>query len=243
MLAKVIAWAPDRTAGARRLAGELARARGSELRAGSTAWARIGICWCGSCGTPRSWRVTPTPRSSSDTVSALSPSRWRTRQRRGSRRWRPRWLTRPGGSPGAGSSAQWVAEPGVAAAAEELRAGDDTYQVEYRLTRDGLVAAGNVQLVDSTADRVVLAVDGVRRTFEVAAYDGLVCVDSSLGSVALTPVERFTDPTRLPADGGWRGRPGHHIRSTRCRAEEPGAVKPPCDGLAVHPEGPARRAW
>ena len=76
-----------------------------------------------------------------------------------------------------------------------------TYEVEYRLTRDGLVAAGNVQLVDSTADRVVLEVDGVRRTFEVAAYDGLVCVDSSLGSVALTPVERFTDPSQQVAAG------------------------------------------
>ena len=47
----------------------------------------------------------------------------------------------------------------------------------------------------------MLAVDGVRRTFEVAAYDGLVCVDSSLGSVALTPVERFTDPSQQVAAG------------------------------------------
>jgi propionyl-CoA carboxylase alpha chain len=79
--------------------------------------------------------------------------------------------------------------------------GEATYDVEYRLTRDGLVAEGNVQLVSSTPDRVVLEVDGVRRTFEVAAYDGLVCVDSSLGSVALTPVERFADPSHQVAAG------------------------------------------
>jgi propionyl-CoA carboxylase alpha chain len=84
---------------------------------------------------------------------------------------------------------------------KSYRAGDDTYEVEYLLTRDGLVAAGNVQLVESTADHVVLEVDGVRRTFEVGAYDGLLCVDSSLGSVALTPVERFTDPSRQVAAG------------------------------------------
>jgi propionyl-CoA carboxylase alpha chain len=38
---------------------------------------------------------------------------------------------------------------------------------------------------------VVLAVQGVRRAFEVAAYPGLICVDSPLGAVALTPASRF----------------------------------------------------
>ena len=52
---------------------------------------------------------------------------------------------------------------------KSFRIGETTYAVEYRLTRDGLVAEGNVQLFHSAADRVVLAVDGVRRTFEVAA--------------------------------------------------------------------------
>ena len=47
----------------------------------------------------------------------------------------------------------------------------------------------------------MLEVDGVRRAFAVAAYDGVVCVDSSLGSVALTPVERFTDPSQQVAAG------------------------------------------
>ena len=35
----------------------------------------------------------------------------------------------------------------------------------------------------------------------MTAYDGLTCVDSSLGSVALSPVERFTDPARQVAAG------------------------------------------
>jgi propionyl-CoA carboxylase alpha chain len=84
---------------------------------------------------------------------------------------------------------------------KSYRVGDAVYEVAYRLTRDGLVADGNVSLVDSAPERMVLEVDGVRRSFDVAAYDGLVCVDSALGSVALTPIERFLDPARQVAAG------------------------------------------
>jgi propionyl-CoA carboxylase alpha chain len=91
---------------------------------------------------------------------------------------------------------------------KSYRVGGVVHEVEYRLTRDGLVVDGNVTLLDSTSERVVLEVDGVRRVFEVAAYGGhgraggpLVCVDSSLGSVTLTPVARFTDPAQLVAAG------------------------------------------
>lgn len=68
--------------------------------------------------------------------------------------------------------------------------GDKQYDVDYRLTRDGVVVEGAV-VVETSAERVVLEVDGVRRGYQVAAYPGLVCV----GSVALTPVERFPDPS------------------------------------------------
>jgi propionyl-CoA carboxylase alpha chain len=73
---------------------------------------------------------------------------------------------------------------------KSYRVGETQYDVDYRVTRDGLVAEGNAVLVEARGDRVVLEVDGVRRAFEVAAYPGLVCV----GSVALVPVERFADP-------------------------------------------------
>jgi propionyl-CoA carboxylase alpha chain len=84
---------------------------------------------------------------------------------------------------------------------KSYRVGDDVHDVEYRLTRDGLVADGNVKLVASTPERVVLEVDGVRRVFDVATYDGMTCVDSALGSVSLTPVGRFTDPAQQVAAG------------------------------------------
>ncbi|MGH3762983.1 biotin carboxylase N-terminal domain-containing protein [Actinophytocola sp.] len=81
------------------------------------------------------------------------------------------------------------------------RAGGDEHEVRYRLTRTGLDGPEGVRLVEATPGSVVLDVDGVRRRFEVAAYPGLSCVDSSLGSVALTPVERFADPAAQVAAG------------------------------------------
>ncbi|HEY2982541.1 MAG TPA: biotin/lipoyl-containing protein, partial [Jatrophihabitantaceae bacterium] len=75
--------------------------------------------------------------------------------------------------------------------------------VEYRLTRDGLRADqySDVRLISATPTQVDLDVAGVRRRFAIAAYPGLVCVDSPLGPVALTPVERFPDPTAHVAAG------------------------------------------
>jgi propionyl-CoA carboxylase alpha chain len=79
----------------------------------------------------------------------------------------------------------------------------EAIDVAYRLTRDGLVADGHdgIELVSSAPDQVVLRVDGVQRRFDVAIYDGLVCVDSPLGSVALEPVSRFPDAADQTAPG------------------------------------------
>ena len=79
---------------------------------------------------------------------------------------------------------------------KSYRVRDTQYDVDYRLTRDGLVVEG-AGVVEASAERVVLEIDGVRRAFGVAAYPGLVCV----GSVALTPVERFPDPSQQLAAG------------------------------------------
>jgi propionyl-CoA carboxylase alpha chain len=81
--------------------------------------------------------------------------------------------------------------------------GETEIEVRYRLSRAGLVAEGldGVRLIESTPDTVVLDVDGLRRTFAVARYPGLSCVDSQLGSVALATVERFADPADQVAAG------------------------------------------
>jgi propionyl-CoA carboxylase alpha chain len=77
------------------------------------------------------------------------------------------------------------------------------HEVSYRHTRSGLLADGftDVRLLSATPSTVVLEVAGVRRAFSVATYPDLVCVDSPLGPVVLTPVARFTDPSTQLAPG------------------------------------------
>jgi propionyl-CoA carboxylase alpha chain len=79
----------------------------------------------------------------------------------------------------------------------------DGQAVEYRITRDGMRADQypDVRLTSATPTEVVLDVAGVHRRFAVAAYPALVCVDSPLGPVALTPIERFPDPSAHVAAG------------------------------------------
>ncbi|WP_166906269.1 biotin carboxylase N-terminal domain-containing protein [Mycobacterium sp. DL440] len=81
-------------------------------------------------------------------------------------------------------------------------AGDDV-PVRYRFNRAGveLPDDDNVSLVSATPDRVVLAISGVERAFEVATYDDQVFVDSPLGPVQLTALPRFPDPDDAVAHG------------------------------------------
>jgi propionyl-CoA carboxylase alpha chain len=75
--------------------------------------------------------------------------------------------------------------------------------VGYQIGRDGLTVDGrsDVRLISMTPDLVELEVAGLHRRFRVAAYPGLVCVDSMLGPVALRPLSRFTDPAGQAAAG------------------------------------------
>jgi propionyl-CoA carboxylase alpha chain len=81
--------------------------------------------------------------------------------------------------------------------------GGDAVEVAYRFTRDGLAAEGfdGVTLVSAAPDRVVLETGGLRHTFDVAAYPGLVHVDSPLGPVRLAPVERLPEPVEQVVPG------------------------------------------
>ncbi|MGV0744864.1 ATP-binding protein [Mycolicibacterium sp. XJ870] len=84
----------------------------------------------------------------------------------------------------------------------QTRAYDDI-TVRYRFTRTGVELPDNegVALVSATPERVVLAVDGVERPFEVARYGSDVFVDSPLGPVQLTAQPRFPDPDSAVAHG------------------------------------------
>ncbi|MFG1624415.1 biotin carboxylase N-terminal domain-containing protein [Kribbella sp. NPDC049227] len=189
MLAKVIASGADRTAVARRLAGELQRARihGVGTNRDLLMWVlRHPAFLAGETDTGFFERhgigrpVDPQVVKVSALAAALADAAGRVLP-----------VAVPGGWRNVPSQRQRKA----------YRVGDATVEVGYRLTRDGLVVEGNITLVDSTPERVVLEVDGVRRSFDVAVYDGLVCVDSSAGSVALTPVERFVDPSQQVSAG------------------------------------------
>lgn len=93
------------------------------------------------------------------------------------------------------------------------------HEVTYRHTRAGLAADG-VRVAHADADRVVLEVDGVRRTFEVARYaDGQVFVNAT----ALTALPRFPDPAADRAPGSLLApMPGTVVRVAEGLAE--GAV-------------------
>jgi propionyl-CoA carboxylase alpha chain len=87
------------------------------------------------------------------------------------------------------------------------RIGAETVDVEYRLTRGGLVTSvvPDVTLVSASPDSVVVDVAGLRQRFAVSAYDTpggrRFEVDSALGSVALVEVPRFADPADVVVEG------------------------------------------
>ncbi|TCC56948.1 acetyl/propionyl-CoA carboxylase subunit alpha [Kribbella pittospori] len=189
MLAKVIASGPERTTVARRLAGELARAtiHGVQTNRDLLVWVlRHPAFLAGETDTAffEKHGVGVAVGAEVLQASALAAALAEAAGRVGPVRVPSGWRNVP-------SQPQRKA----------YRVGAATVEVGYRLTRDGLVVNGNIALVDSAPERVVLEVDGVRRVFHVGTYDGLVCVDSPLGSVALTPVERFTDPSQQVAPG------------------------------------------
>ncbi|HET6876189.1 MAG TPA: biotin carboxylase N-terminal domain-containing protein [Jatrophihabitans sp.] len=76
-------------------------------------------------------------------------------------------------------------------------------EIAYRHTRTGLAAEGfdDVALVVATPQRVVLDDGGVRRTFDVAVSGCDVHVDSPLGPVRLRRVPRFLDPSEQLSEG------------------------------------------
>jgi acetyl/propionyl-CoA carboxylase alpha subunit len=78
-----------------------------------------------------------------------------------------------------------------------------THEVRYRFSRSGVELPDHdgVALVSAQPDRVVLAVDGVDRLFDVARYGADVFVDSPLGPVQLVALPRFPDPDAAVAMG------------------------------------------
>jgi propionyl-CoA carboxylase alpha chain len=75
--------------------------------------------------------------------------------------------------------------------------------VRYRYTRDGvdLPDRDDVTVVTADPTRVVLCLNGVERSFDVARYGADVFVDSPAGAVHLMAQPRFPDPDSAVAQG------------------------------------------
>jgi propionyl-CoA carboxylase alpha chain len=192
MLAKVIAWAPDRHEAARRLAAALSRARIHGLVTNRDLLVRVlrhPAFLAGETHTDFLAEHDLTGRQTPG-VSVLAAALADASANRAS-------ATVLGGLPSG-----WRNLPSAPQRKRYLVDGDE-YEVAYRFGRDGLIAEGHdgVRLVAATPTSVVLDVNGLRRTFDVARYPGLVCVDSALEAVQLRPVPRFPDPSTQVASG------------------------------------------
>ena len=193
MLAKVIAWAPARAEAARRLARAMAAARIHGLRtnrdllvnvlrheeflAGRTDTAFLDRHGLQTLSRPAADGAAVRLSATAAALADAAANRAGT--------------TTLGRLP-----AGWRNVPSAPLRKRYL-AGDTEVEVTYRA---GYQVDG-AEVLESTVDRVVLDVDGVRRVFAIGRYPGLVCVDSVLGAIDLVPVPRFTDPTAALAVG------------------------------------------
>ncbi len=191
MLAKVIAYAPTRAAAARRLASALAGARVHGLvtnRDQLVNTLRHEAFTGGATDTGFLDRHDTTARLAGDDAVRLSALAAALAQAAANRASARVLRNLPGGWRNVPSQPQRVSfEGGI--------------EVEYLLTRDGLTGHDGVSLVEASPDRVVLDRDGVRLRLAVARHGASVHVDSVLGPVTLTPLERLPDPAEQVAPG------------------------------------------
>jgi propionyl-CoA carboxylase alpha chain len=192
MLAKVIAWAPDRTAAARRLAAALAGARIHGVVTNRDLLVNVlrhEAFLTGDTDTAffdrHGLEALSQPLADADAVrrSALAAALADAATNRAE-------ATTLGRLPSG-----WRNLPSMSQR-RRYSVGEAEYEVSYLLGRSGLRAEGHedVELVDASPNRVVLDIGNVRRIFDVARYDDVVCVDSALGPVTFTREPRFADP-------------------------------------------------
>ncbi|MFD9732950.1 biotin carboxylase N-terminal domain-containing protein [Umezawaea sp. NPDC059074] len=183
MLAKVIAWAPDRTSAIRKLAAALANARIHGLvtnRALLVDVLRHPEFLNGNTHTGflDEHRLT-TPKDRDLTPSALAAALAQAARRH------------TGALP-----IGWRNLP-----SQSRRVTYDGVEVDYRHTRDGVVTSLPLTVVEAGEDVVVLERDGVRHRFEVSVHGDVVEVDSPLGAVTLKATPRFPEPESTVAPG------------------------------------------
>ncbi|MEH3033920.1 MAG: biotin/lipoyl-binding protein [Aeromicrobium erythreum] len=78
---------------------------------------------------------------------------------------------------------------------------DGTEVVATYRSEGGRLVSDTATVVSAEPDRVVLAVDGVTETYDIAIASGAVDVDGPHGSLDLEPVPTFVDPADVVAEG------------------------------------------
>ncbi|MFG3700396.1 biotin carboxylase N-terminal domain-containing protein [Micromonospora sp. NPDC047620] len=109
----------------------------------------------------------------------------------------------------AGLPSGWRNVPAFPQVARFAGPGGGEIEVRYRLDRAGALAEWStdpatdhpVSLVEAAPDRVVLDVDGVRRTYRVRRAGSAVFVDGPDGAAGLAELPRFPEPTAELAAG------------------------------------------
>ncbi|MEO5874418.1 MAG: biotin carboxylase N-terminal domain-containing protein [Streptosporangiaceae bacterium] len=197
MLAKLIAWGPNRTSAARRLASALTGARIHGVTTNRDLLARILVepeFLAGNTHTGYldliGLDVLASPLAAAETVrlSALAAA---LADAAGNREAAVVLGGLPSGWRNLPSQPQYRMYAGP----------DGPIEVTYRLTRGGLRTDLDVRLEQAGSGEVVLEVAGVRRRFAVSAVGDRVFVDSLLGPVTLGVVPRFSEPGSQVAPG------------------------------------------
>ncbi|MGW0775761.1 acetyl/propionyl/methylcrotonyl-CoA carboxylase subunit alpha [Streptomyces sp. NPDC002835] len=184
MVAKVVVWAPTRSAAVRRLACALRGARihgprtNRELLVASLEHPDFsgGRLDTGFYGRNLDELTRPAPGEAHAAVAAAIADAVARRGAPGVPRRLGAWRN-------------------LASQAQLKTYGD--HEVRYRPTRDGgfeLIDRPGVRVVSARPDRVALETDGVVRDYDVAVHGGTAYVDSPAGAHALTVRPRFTDP-------------------------------------------------
>ncbi|WP_203749443.1 acetyl/propionyl/methylcrotonyl-CoA carboxylase subunit alpha [Catellatospora bangladeshensis] len=197
MLAKVIVWAPTREQAARALASALAGARVHGLVTNRDLLVNVlrhPAFLAGETDTAFFDRhgldelAKPLADEDAQRLSAVAAALAASAAERAA------------ATAGAGLPSAWR---NVASAAQtrSYQAPCGRIDVAYRGGRGGVHLDEGLTAGDVGPARVELSRGPVRYAFDVAAFDGLVCVDSVLGPVALRPVERFPEPEAQVATG------------------------------------------
>ncbi|MEO6086970.1 MAG: biotin carboxylase N-terminal domain-containing protein, partial [Umezawaea sp.] len=183
MLAKVIAWAPDRTSAARKLAAALVGARIHGLVTNRALLVDVlrhpeflaGNTHTGFLDEHRLTEARDCDLAPSALAAALAQA-----ARRHTGALPIGWRNLP-------SQSRCVRYENV--------------EVDYRHTRDGIETSLPFTVVSADADTVVLERDGLRNRFHVSVYGDTVEVDSRLGAVTLQTIPRFPEPEAKVAPG------------------------------------------